>query len=286
MADDDDELEKYRIIKAMDEKTRKDWDLLLQKNFDLLHDKRHFDMANGLSEKEAGDRQADIRAKTDVEEAAFLQEAQRQQIRQKEEQEQATFREDETKSRSFTEESLHKEEAQREAETTSKFFDAKEQERLAHEARQAALTEQALEQDHAIKAQFAAEHLGVADAAREQEAIQKRNAEIIEKNNQIEKQLEDGTLQPPSIQKVEEAIQKQYDARRDELAKDINDLKQKEIEKTIGGIEDPEMRDYLEAQKREIEEKYAKIEAGRLEAIAREERARLERERSFGGREY
>lgn len=109
------------------------------------------------------------------------------------------------------------------------------------------------------------------------EAVQAKNAEIDKKNLEIERQIEAGTLQPVAPEKVEDVIRAQYDERRGEVAKGIADLRQQEIDRTIGGIDDPEMKDYLATQQKEIEEKYAKLEAERLAAIEREERARLDR---------
>lgn len=270
MSDDD---EWYRILREMNEKDRQAWNEMQQ---------RHLEETQGM--KDAAAREVLLK-RQDIEREAF-KEPYRQELHQQQEvREQALAREqNEAESRFFTEESLRQEGAQHEAEITSKFFDAKEQQRLADEAQKAALDEQALQQEEAVKAQIAAQELGVADAVREQEAIQKRNAEIIEKERQIQEQLEAGTLKPPTQEQAEKAIQEQFDRRRDELAEFIKEQKQQEIEKTIGGIDDPEMQDYLKNEAIRIEQEWAQREVERLAAIAREEQARLDRERDFYSR--
>lgn len=252
MSDDD---EWYRILREMNEKDRKAWNQMQQ---------RHLDETQGVVDAAA--RETLFKRQDDERKAfrdAYAHALSHQQ-------------ENLDKSR-FAEEAQRQEDAQREVETTSKFFDVKEQQRLADEAQKAALDEQALRQDEAAKAQIAAQELSVADATREQEAIRKRNAEIIEQLDKTQQELEAGTLQPVAPEKVEEVIKAQYDERREEVSQSIADLRQQEIDKTIGGIDDPEMKDYLAQQQKEIEEKYAKLEAERLAALAREEQARLER---------
>lgn len=262
MSDD----EWYRILLEMNEKERQAWNEMQQ---------RHLEESQGI--ENPADREA-LFKKQDAEREAFKDPHIQEFNRQREEQSNQLAREQaEAQSRVLAEEALRREDTQRKAEITSKFFDAKEQQRLAAEAQRAALDQQTLQQDEALKAQIAAQELGVADAAREREAIQKRNAEIIEQNNQIQQQLEAGTLQPVAPEKVEAVIRAQYDERREQVAQSIADLREREIDKTIGGIDDPEMQEYLAQQQKEIEEKYARLEAERLAALEREERARLER---------
>jgi hypothetical protein len=253
-----DDGEWYRILREMNEKDRKAWNQMQQ---------RHLEEMQGI--QNAADREAQLK-RQDAEREAFKEAYTQELHQQREEQFDQLPREREEQLSEPARE-------QGEAEITSKFFDAKEQQRLADEAQKAALDEQALQQDEAAKAQIAAQELGVADTAREQEAIQKRNAEIIEQNNQIQRELEAGTLQPVAQEKVKEAIRLQYDERREAVSQSIADLRQQEIDKTIGGIDDPEMAEYLAQQQKEIDEKYARLEAERLSALEREERARLER---------
>lgn len=256
----------YRVLREMDEKDRQAWNQMQQ---------RHLEESQGI--EDPADREA-LFKQQDAEREAFKEHYIQKWTQQQEELSIQLAREQaEAKSRFLAEEALHGENMQDRAETTSKFFDAKEQQRLTDEAQLTTLDEQALQHDEAVKAQIAAQELGVADAAREREAIQKRNAEIIERNNQIQQQLEAGTLQPVAPEKVEAVIRAQYDERREEVAQNIADLREREIDKTIGGIDDPEMQEYLAQQQKEIEEKYAKLEAERLAALEREERARLER---------
>ncbi len=59
----------------------------------------------------------------------------------------------------------------------------------------------------------------------------------------------------------------------------------REIKATTGGIDDREMDAYLEGEKERIRAEWAKREAERLAAIAREQEARLDRTRALYGRD-
>lgn len=250
MSDDD---EWYRILREMNEKDRQAWNRMQE---------RHLQETQAL--ENAAAREATLKqhdAERDAFKDSYL----------------SALGQHENASRFLAEEALHREGEHRDAEITSKFFDPMEQKRLADQVKEAAVRDQAIQQDEAAKAHLAAQELGVADAAREQQAIQQRNAEIIERNNQIQRELEADTLQPVTKEKAEEAIRAQFDERRDEVSQAIAELRQQEIDRTIGGIDDPEMKEYLAQQQKEIEEKYARLEAERRAALEREERARLDR---------
>ncbi|QCI78685.1 hypothetical protein E6W36_00670 [Hankyongella ginsenosidimutans] len=170
MSDDD---EWYRILREMNEKDRKAWNQMQQ---------RHLEESQGIAD--AASREA-LFKRHDEEREAF-KDAYTQGLSQQHEEQAKDFAREQSESKArLAEEALRQDAVQREEEITSKFFDAKEQQRLADEAQKAALDEQALQHDEAVKAQIAAQELGVADAAREQEAIKQRNAEIIEKNSRF-----------------------------------------------------------------------------------------------------
>lgn len=84
-----------------------------------------------------------------------------------------------------------------------------------------------------------------------------------------------------SYEEQERAIRALFDKRREE-AKEVNaEFRAKELVKATGGINDPEMAETLRAERQRIEEKWAKQEAERLAAIARDEQARLDRLRDL-----
>lgn len=84
-----------------------------------------------------------------------------------------------------------------------------------------------------------------------------------------------------SYEEQERAIRELFDRRRKEAMEVNAEYRAKEMAKATGGISDPDMTDTIRVERARIEEKWAKQEAERLAAIARDEQARLDRLRDI-----
>ncbi len=76
-----------------------------------------------------------------------------------------------------------------------------------------------------------------------------------------------------------------FDRRRQDARDSYAELRQAEIEKTVGGIEDPDMQAENTRLIEEINQKWAEKEAARIALINREELDRLNRTRDLYGRD-
>ncbi|MFO7033319.1 hypothetical protein B9T07_26850 [Limnospira fusiformis CCALA 023] len=122
-----------------------------------------------------------------------------------------------------------------------------------------------------------------AQAAREREAAEEqRRAQIDQANREVEMQRLAGTLEPAPLEKADEGIKQQYERRREEVRKAIEDGYRKEIELTLGDIKaDASTKAYIDQIKLEIAEKWAREEAKRLEELERQEMERRAKERQM-----
>lgn len=77
------------------------------------------------------------------------------------------------------------------------------------------------------------------------------------------------------------ADRERFERRRQEIRDTCAELLAERIEADLGSINDPEMVDYVEGKRRELEIEWAAREARQLEKIDREERERLERTRAL-----
>lgn len=89
----------------------------------------------------------------------------------------------------------------------------------------------------------------------------------------------------PTFEQHVKADTDMFEKRREELHQSMEQEKEREIEATVGGIDDPEMAAYVEEERQRIAEKWAQLEAERRAAIALEEQARLDRTRALYGRD-
>lgn len=92
-------------------------------------------------------------------------------------------------------------------------------------------------------------------------------------------------ISKPTFEQHVSADARKFEDRREEVREFCAERREAEIEKTVGGIDDPDMAEVVAEQTREVEEKWAKLEADRLEAIDREQQLYLERTRALYGRE-
>lgn len=81
------------------------------------------------------------------------------------------------------------------------------------------------------------------------------------------------------------AVEKEYEAKRQVFREANAEDMAKEIEATIGGIDDPEMKSYNAEEKARIEAKWAAKLAEQLAKVDEEERKRLERVNALYGRD-
>lgn len=120
-----------------------------------------------------------------------------------------------------------------------------------------------------------------AQAARERQAAEdQRRAQIDQANREVEMQRLSGTLEPVSLEKADEGIKQQYELRREDIRKAMEEGYRKEVELTLGDIKaDTGTKAYIDQIKLEIAEKWAREEAKRLEELERQEMERRAKER-------
>lgn len=112
-----------------------------------------------------------------------------------------------------------------------------------------------------------------AQAARERQAAEdQRREQIDQANREIEIQRLSGTLEPVPLEKADEGIKRQYELKREDVRKAIEEGYRKEVELTLGDIKaDASTTAYIDQIKLEIAEKWAREEAKRLEELERQE---------------
>lgn len=120
-----------------------------------------------------------------------------------------------------------------------------------------------------------------AQAARERQAAEDQSrAQIEQANREIEIQRLSGTLEPVPLEKADEGIKHQYELKREDVRKAIEEGYRKEVELTLGDIKaDASTKAYIDQIKLEIAEKWAREEAKRLEELERQEMERRAKER-------
>lgn len=102
-------------------------------------------------------------------------------------------------------------------------------------------------------------------------------------HDEHERNARSGDLQPVSYGRHIEADAKVFEDRREDARQEYAQMEQERIKLDLEGVQDKDVR---AAYEKEIKEEYARKLAARLEQIAREEQARLERTRALYGREY
>lgn len=124
------------------------------------------------------------------------------------------------------------------------------------------------------------------DQARQQDAADTLRAEQERGRSAAEAAEELGRSGvKPTFEQHVSADAAMFEKRREELRDSIEQEKAREIEATVGGIDDLEMATYVAQERERIAVEWDRREAERLAAIAREEQARLDRTCALYGRD-
>lgn len=242
------------IIAAMDEKTRKEWDIMRDEHETRLQDERGADAMGGMSEKEQNDRQAVLRPKLEAIERVFIDD-----VKDRIERENAPASPQVAK----PEIEVEFRDAPLPPPPVSRFM-------LQPEPMEQPPLEQTVQPEVQSRFIGAQEQSGPEPriTAEEQHRINE------EADRQIGAAQARGDLEPVTFERHVAADAGVFEARRQDVRDFCQDELKKELDKTLEGVNDPEVR--VDEQSK-IEDRWARDQADQIARINREEAERLER---------